>query len=152
MHKLRPKSKAERGFALIEALIAMTMLFLAIVAMLSIIPFGFRSVQSNSIHAQAVAVGQLSLDDQRNAEQHGLPLPTATSVPIDPGESYTGNGVANSGYGNFTVTPNGCATVQTSGSATSQVNLYLCSVTVSWTESVFPKSITEQGYVVASKP
>jgi Tfp pilus assembly protein PilV len=151
VHTIRPQRIAERGFALVEALIAMTALFLAIIAMLSVIPFGFSSVQSNSVRAQAVTVGQLSLDDQRNAVMHGLPAPTATTVPVDPGESYVNSGVSNTNYGNFTVTPNGCATVQTTGTALSQVNLYLCSVTVTWKISIFPKSITEQSYVVASK-
>ena len=152
MLKLEKPTRNRRGFTLIETLIAITVLFVAMMAMLSVIPFGFNAVQTNSIHVQAVAVGQQSLDDQRNAILHAAPMPVATTVPIDPGQSYLANGVSNKNYGNFAVAPNGCATVQMTGSPSSQVNVYSCSVTVSWTESGASKSVTEQSYVIAPKP
>ena len=142
---------AKRGFTIVEALIAMIVVFLAILAMLSVIPFGFNSVQTNSLHAQAVAVGQRFVDDERNSLLHAAPMPSATAVAIDPGQSYVANGQNNTGYGNFSIAPNGCAAVQSSGSATSQVNLYACSAIVTWTETGVARSVTVQSYDVASK-
>jgi hypothetical protein len=129
----------------------MIVVFLAIMAMLSVVPFGFNSVQTNSLHAQAIAVGQRYVDDERNAKLHGAPMPSATAVTIDAGQSFVVNNQNNTGYGNFAVAPNGCAAVQSSGTPTSQVDLYSCSATVTWTETGAARSVTVQSYVVASK-
>ena len=144
-------SRHSRAFTLIETLIAITLLLLVVLAMLSVVPYSFNSVQTNSIHVQAVAAGQQFLDDQRNAVLHAVAMPAATTVPIDPGLAYMGHGAANTNYGNFTVTPDGCTTVQQSGSVTSAVNLYSCSATVTWTESGAARTVTVQSYVIASK-
>jgi len=146
MRFIHRRSYSPRGFTLIETLIAMIICFLAILATLSVVPFGFSNVQTNSVHAQAVAVAQRYLDDERNALlQLASAMPTATTVPIDPGQSFTNAGVSNSGYGNFTITPDGCVTKQFTGA--SGANVYLCTVTVSWTESGALRSVTEQTYV-----
>src|SRR5579864_1605066 len=134
-----------RGFTLIETMIAIVICFLAILGMLSVVPFGFSSVQTNSIHAQAVAVAQQYLDDERNAKLQSVAMPSATTTPIDPGQSYTNHGVSNAGYGNFTITPDGCAIKQFTGQ--SGANVYSCSVTVSWTEGGGQRSVTEQSLV-----
>jgi type II secretory pathway pseudopilin PulG len=136
---------------LIEAMIAMIILLLVVLSTLSVVPFGFNSVATNAVHVQAVAVGQQFLDDERNAMLQNLPPPTATTVPIDPGESFVSNGQPNINYGNFEVTPNGCATVESGGTAISAVNTFTCSVTVSWTESGAPRSVVVQSYVTAAQ-
>lgn len=134
----------ERGFSLIEALIAMVILLLASLAMLSVVPFGFNNVETNSIQVQAVAVGQQYLDDERNAELHSAVMPTVTTAPIDPGHSFLAGSVSNSNYGNFTITPDGCATVQNAGTS---ANVYSCSVIVSWTQSGASRTTMVQSYV-----
>jgi Tfp pilus assembly protein PilV len=139
--------RTSRGFSLIEALIAMVVLLLAVLAMLSVVPFGFTNVQTNSIDVQAVAVAQQALDDEHNALLHALPMPAATTVPIDPGQSYLAGANQNSNYGSFTVTPNGCSSVQLTGSLLSGVNTYSCSATVAWTESGATRQVTVQSYV-----
>jgi uncharacterized protein (TIGR02598 family) len=136
-----------RGFTLIEALIAMIVVAIAVVAMMGLVPYGFNQIQTNSIDVQAVAVGQQFLEDERTATLHSSQdaMPTATTVPIDPGQSYYNNGAApNTNYGNFSIVPDGCSTVVNNGSTQT---LNQCSVTVSWTEAGASKSVTVQSYV-----
>ena len=144
MLMIRGAGRRNRGFSLVEALVAMVVLLFMFLAMLSVVPFGFSSVQSNSIHVQAVAVAQQYLDDERNALLHAIAMPTATTAPIDPGQSFMANGVTNTNYGNFTITPDGCTTVQNAGTSAS---VYSCSAGVSWTQTGATKSVTVQGYV-----
>ncbi len=134
-----------RGFTLIETMIAIIVCFLALLAMLSVVPFGFNNVQSNSIHAQAVAVAQHYLENEHNALLQHVAMPAATSAPIDAGQSFTNHGVANANYGNFTIAPDGCATISIAG--TTGVNVYQCSVTISWPEGGSTRSLTEQSLV-----
>jgi Tfp pilus assembly protein PilV len=136
-----------RGFTLIEALIAMVVLMIAILAMLSVIPFGFNGAQTNSIQIQAVSVGQQYLEQERYsiASGNALVMPSATTVPIDPGQAFQSNGtVAAVAPGAFTVTPDKCVTTKYSGTYT---NVYSCAVTVSWTQSNATHSVTVQSYV-----
>ena len=52
------------------------------------------------------------------------------------------------GHGNFTVTPDGCATVEAPGDASDDfVGIYLCSVSVSWIQSSVTRTVTVQSYV-----
>lgn len=131
-----------RGFTLIEALIAIVIVALTILALLAVVPASFNDVQMDALEVQAVSVGQQFLDDERNAKLHGLVMPTATMAPIDPGQSFVGGSASNAG--SFTVMPNGCATVQNLG-VTSTV--YSCSVTVTWTENGASRLVRVQSYV-----
>jgi len=123
-------------------MLAIVVVALSVLAMLSIVPFGFNSVQANSLEVQAVAVAQQYLDDEHNALSHSLPTPAATTAPIDAGLSYMGGSTSN--YGSFNVAPDGCATKQYPGSS---ANVYSCSVTVTWTESGASRTVTVQTYV-----
>jgi len=140
--KLRSKIRS-RGFSLVEALPAIVVVVLCILAMLAIVPFGFTSVQANSLEVQAVAVAQQYLDDERNALlQKSVAMPTATTAPIDAGQSYVGATTSN--YGNFNVAPDGCVTKQYTGTS---ANVFACSVSVTWTESGASRSVTVLSYV-----
>lgn len=132
----------KRGFTLIEVLVAIVVLTLTILALLAVVPFSFNNVQMNALEVEAVSVAQQYLDDERNAKLHNLPMPTATTAPIDPGQSFVGGTMGN--YGNFAITPDGCATVQNGGSF---ANVYLCSVNVRWTETSASRTVTVQSYV-----
>jgi hypothetical protein len=121
---------------------------MAVLAMFSVIPYAFSSVETNSIEVQAVTLAQQSLESQRDALLQSQASPAPISVPIDPGgQSFEGNGASViQNYGNFTVTPNGC-TVQFAPLPTNNVVGYLCSATTSWTQSGAAKSVTVQSYV-----
>lgn len=120
----------------------MVVLTLTILALLAVVPYTFNNVQMNALDVEAVSVAQQYLDDERNAKLHNLPMPAATSVPIDPGQSFIGGTMQN--YGNFGITPDGCATVQTAGAF---ANVYSCSVTVRWNETSASRSVIVQSYV-----
>jgi|SRR6516162_5100381 type II secretory pathway pseudopilin PulG len=135
-------SERNRGFTLIEALIAMVIVFVTVSSLLLVVPFAFNNTQMNAVEVQAVAVGQRFLDDERNAKLQSSVMPTSTSLPIDPGQGFMGGSAGN--FGNFDVTPDGCATVQTAGINT---NVYSCSVNVTWTENSATRSVTVQSYV-----
>ena len=138
-HRLH-RARRPRGFTLIETMVAMVIMLLALLAMLAVVPFSSNNVQTNSLQVQAVSVGQQFLDDERNAKLHGVPMPSATTVPVDPGQSFVGRSGPNTGYGNFTVVPDGCATQVQTG--ISGVNTFLCSVQVSWTVGSTTKPTT----------
>ena|SRR5579863_5852084 len=137
---------SQRGFSLIEALIAMSVLLLAVLGMLSVVPFGFNGAQTNSIQVQAVAVAQQYLEDERTALLQGssVAMPTATSAPIDPGQKFLLNGTTSASYGSFSVAPDGCTTAPFSNP---NGTVYSCSVTVSWVQNGATRSLTVQSYV-----
>jgi prepilin-type N-terminal cleavage/methylation domain-containing protein len=134
-----------RGFTLIEAMIAMAILLLAVLAMFSVVPFGFSGVLTNSIQVQAVAVGQQYLEDERDAFLHTNPMPMATTAPIYQGQAFMAIGAPAGSYGSFGVSPDGCTTVK-SGTPPS-ISVYSCSVTVSWSQSGASRSVIVQSYV-----
>jgi type II secretory pathway pseudopilin PulG len=144
IHAALRRSSTGRAFTLIETMIALVVMLLSLLGMLAVVPFAFTNVQTNSLEVQAVAVGQRFLDDERNAKLHQLPPPSATNVPIDAGQSLIDQSLAAKGYGNFTVTPDGCATAALAGSG---VSSYLCSVSVSWVESNATRTVTVQSLV-----
>jgi type II secretory pathway pseudopilin PulG len=138
-----------RGFTLIEALIALTVLLLAVLAMFSVMPFGFSGALTNSIHVQAVATAQQYLEDERDAllNANTVAMPSATTAPIDPGQSFVSTGAAAGSYGTFTVVPDGCSTVIYGSVGNGNVGVYSCSVTVSWTQGGASHSVSVQSYV-----
>jgi len=135
-------TKRTRGFTLIEGLLGMVIIVLTVLTLYAMIPFAFNGVQRDAQEVQAVAVGQRYLDDERNAKMHNLPMPVATSVPIDGGDAYAGGSAASAGT--FAVTLDGCGTVQSSGT---YANLYSCEVTLRWTEDSATRTVTVQSYV-----
>ena len=136
-------NERHRGFTLIEALLGMIVVALTILTLYAMIPFTFKSVEMNAAEVQAVAVGQRYLDYERNAKLHNLTMPSPARVPIDPGDSFVSSSSA-AGGDVFTVTPDGCATVQTFGL---NANVYSCSATVTWTQTGATRTVTVQSYV-----
>lgn len=141
-------ARGDRAFTLIETMVALVVMLMSLLAMLAVVPFAFTNVQTNSLEVQAVAVGQRFLDDERNAKLHALPTPSPTSVPVDAGQSFVDQNITAKDYGNFTVTPDGCATTQLAGTLPhGSVNSYLCSVSVSWVQSNATRTVTVQSLV-----
>jgi type II secretory pathway pseudopilin PulG len=149
IHSALPRrARTRRAFTLIETMIALVVMLMSLLAMLAVVPFAFTNVQTNALQVQAVAVGQRFLDDERNAKLHAIPTPGPTNVPIDAGQSFVDQNQTAKDYGNFTVTPDGCSTIQLTGSGPHlHVNSYLCSVSVSWTVSDATRTVTVQSLV-----
>lgn len=138
-------NRMPRGFTIIEALIAMAVLMIAVLGMLSVVPFGFNGAQTNSIQIQAVSVGQQYLEQERYSLGNSVAMPSATTAPIDPGEKFQSDGtVSAAAPGLFTITPDQCSTVKYSST---YVSVYSCAATVSWTENNATHSVTVQSYV-----
>lgn len=128
---------------LIEVLISMVIMTVIVLSVAGLVPYSFNELQVNSAQIQAVAVGQQYLDALRNAKQGSNPLPSATTAPIDQGDSFV-SGSANTDTGLFTVTPNTCPSVNGG-----TINQYDCVVTVTWTENSQHDSIKVEDYVTA---
>jgi len=134
-------SERYRGFTLVEALLGLSIVALAVLALYAMIPFAFKGVESNTVEAQAASVGQQYLDEERNAELYDLAMPGPTTVAIDSSDSYvtpTKSPVA------FTVTPNGCSKMRHGGV---NVTIYACSVAVTWIQGGAARTVTVQTYV-----
>jgi prepilin-type N-terminal cleavage/methylation domain-containing protein len=141
---VRPSRRTQsRGMSLIEVLISIVIMTAIILAVASMVPYGYQQLQVNATQVQAVAVGQQYLDAMRNGKQTNQPLPSATTAPIDQGDSFM-NGSANAVSNVFTVTPNTCPIVNGS-----TVNQYDCTVTVAWTQAGRNESVTVESYVTA---
>jgi Tfp pilus assembly protein PilV len=131
-----------RGLTLMEALIAMILMGAVVVGLLGVIPYGYNEIQVNATQVQAIALGQQYLDALRNDLQTSQPLPTATTAPVDQGDSFMFmNGSANPASGSFNVTPNTCPLV--SGA----FNQFDCVVTVTWTQNGKNESVKVESYV-----
>jgi len=127
-----------RGFSLLEALFAMTVLFMVIGAFMTLLPFALEKNQNDAIYLQAVAAGQQYLDALRDSVENGLPQPPAPTIAIDAGGSVVGNGY-NQSPGNFTINGS-CLPV------TVLQPLQQCTVTVTWSEANTPRSYVVQSY------
>jgi Tfp pilus assembly protein PilV len=134
--------RSRRGFSLIEALLSIVMMTAIVLALLGIIPYGFDEIQVNATQVQATALGQQYLDALRNAKQSKNPLPTATTAPVDQGDSFA-TGSTNTSSSTFNIAPNSCPVV-TAGATASQ---YDCAVTVTWTENGQNESVKVETYV-----
>jgi Tfp pilus assembly protein PilV len=143
MHMLFvPSARRRRGFTIIEALISIVIAAGAVLAFVGMIPYGFEHIQVNASQVQAIALGQRYLDTVRNAEESSQPLPSATTVPVDQGDSFV-TGAANASSPLFTITPDTCPVVNSSTYA----NQHDCSVTVTWTQNNESETIKVETYV-----
>jgi type II secretory pathway pseudopilin PulG len=77
-----------RGFSIVEALIAMGLVVLALVGLFAVMPYTYRTLENDSLRAEAASVAQRYFDDVRLAVQSGEPVPAPTAVPIDFGASF----------------------------------------------------------------
>jgi Tfp pilus assembly protein PilV len=116
-----------RGFSIVEALIALSLVLMALVGLFGVLPFTFGAIQDDSLRAEASAAGQQYMDRVRIAVQSGRPLPAASEVDLSSGRS-----MATGESSNTAATLDlSAACAQPDGSDTS---LYDCTVTQTLTE------------------
>src|SRR5690348_13397795 len=84
-----------RAFSLIESMLAMVLLMLAFLSMGSVLPIAFGFASRDSQRIQAVAAGQIYLDQLRNSiasNGNTTATPAPPVVAIDQGDSFISNG------------------------------------------------------------
>jgi len=140
----RRSRASNRGFSIIEALLAFVVMLIGVLGTLGALGSTFGNVDANSERIQAVAAAQQYMDAIRQWEQSGGTgsAPSAPVIAIDAGESSQGNGVALTSPGNYdfsgtSLTP--CALM--SGKQ------YDCKVTVAWTIGGYTRQLTVESYV-----
>src|SRR3977135_2952562 len=95
MSTLRRFSRT-RAFSIVEALIAMGLVLLALVGLFAVMPYTYRTLENDSLRAEAASAAQRYLDDVRVAVQSGGPVPAPTQVPIAIGASFVTGGQTDS--------------------------------------------------------
>jgi Tfp pilus assembly protein PilV len=76
-----------RGFSIIEALIAMSLVLVALVGVFGVLPFTYGAVQDDSLRAEATSAGQQYMDRVRIAVQTGSAMPGPREVALAGGDS-----------------------------------------------------------------
>jgi len=67
----------------------MGLVVLALIGLFGVMPYTYRTLEDDSLRAEASSVAQRYLDDVRLSVQSGGPIPAPTRVPIDLGTSFT---------------------------------------------------------------
>ena len=117
-----PRSN-RRGFSVVEAIVAFGLVVLALVGVFAVMPYTFRTLQDDSLRAEAATSAQRYLDEVRLAIQLGEPLPSPTSAPLSLGDSLvTGRQLDASAYADLSAS---CS--QPDGPSTS---LFDCTIAV----------------------
>jgi type II secretory pathway pseudopilin PulG len=134
----------QRGFTIIEALIALVLLIGVMLALLGIVPSAFRDASRDSQAIQAATAAQEYLDTLRQTIQNTgttTNLPTPAPIGVDPGDSYVGSNLQEASTGNINLSNNTCPT---SGGST---RMYDCIVTATWLEDGQSRSVSVESYV-----
>lgn len=129
-------------------MVAMVTLMLAFLSMGTIVPVVFGFAGRDSQRVQAVAAGQIYLDQLRyniaaNGDTSATPAPP--TVAVDQGDSFENNGTSAPSTGNFTIAGN-CPLVNGS------TYRWDCTVTVTWNDPTGnPRTATVESYVTSQK-
>lgn len=141
--------RVSRAFSIIEALLSLIVLLIAMLGLLSLVPWVFGQVQSNSLEIQAYTLAQQYMDQVRLFVQAPLtyPLPSPTTAPISTGSSYVNGALANPTGDVFSIQQ---APASQCGASVPN-SLETCIVQVSWTDrglartiAVFSSAIEQQ--------
>ena len=139
-----------RGFTVIEALIAIVVLIVAMLALLGTVTVYFQYASRDGVRMQAASAAQQYLDSLHQYVQHNgtnSNLPAAAALTVDEGDQYMGSNSPmpspTAGPITFGMTNNGCPAV--AGSS----RMYDCQVTVSWTQDNQPDTLTVESYVTS---
>jgi len=129
-----------RGFSLIEAMVAMVVLTIAVLALTTAYPYAFGRIAERDDELQAVSFGQQYLEQVRQQVRAGATTVTAATTPIDAGYSLS-FGVKNYPSPGATASPppqlpspgNFTATATFSPALNATNSSYDVTVTVTWT-------------------
>ena len=135
-----------RGFSIVEALIAMGLVVLALIGLFGVMPYTYRTMQDDSLRIEASTVAQRYLDDVRYAVQTGQPVPAPVRVPIDLGNSIT-TGQSNDVAASVDL---GATCTRPDGDATS---LFDCTITIGLSADGEYRVLTPiESYIVRQLP
>lgn len=81
------RSVLNRGFSIVEAIIALGLVLLALISVFDIMPFTYNAIGEDAIRSEAATSAHRYLDDVRVAVESGQPLPSPTVEPLSAGAS-----------------------------------------------------------------
>jgi Tfp pilus assembly protein PilV len=138
----------QRGFTIIEALIALVTLIGVMLTLVGTVPKTFQDASRDSVRIQAATAAQQYLDSLHvyvadNGTNTGLPA--APTIGIDWGDQYMNSNTPMpvASPQSFAMTNNSCPFV--AGSA----RMYDCTVTATWTEDGQTRTVVVESYVTA---
>ena len=79
---------AQRGFSIVEALIAIGLVILALIGLFGVMPYTYHQLRDDSLRVEASTAAQQFMDRVRLAVQTGKPVPAPTQVPLALGNSF----------------------------------------------------------------
>jgi prepilin-type N-terminal cleavage/methylation domain-containing protein len=135
-------TRPDRGFSLVEAMVAMAVLLVVVLMLVGAVPASFAFTKQDSLRVQAVAAGQSYLDTIRQyVKSSGVitDLPPAPVISIDQGYGYVSNQTS-APTATFSMTPS-CAA--------RSLFSYDCTVTVSWSANGNPQSVDVETYIAS---
>jgi prepilin-type N-terminal cleavage/methylation domain-containing protein len=133
---------SDRGFSLVEAMVAMAVLLVVVLMLVGAVPASFAFTKQDSLRVQAVAAGQSYLDTIRQyVKSSGVitGLPPAPIISIDQGYGFVSNQTSWT-TDDFSMTP--ACTARSLFS-------YDCKVTVGWNANGNPQSVDVETYIAS---
>ena len=76
------RTASRRGFSIVEALVAFGLVVLALAGVFEVMPYTYRTLQEDSLRAEAATAAQRYLEGVRLAVQTGSPFPSPTVAPL----------------------------------------------------------------------
>ena len=103
-----------RGFSIVEALIAVSIVLIVLVGIFGLLPYTYGAMQSDTVRAEASASAQKYLDGVRSAVQSGGAVPGPWVVSLSTGDSMSTGSSSDSdatiGFAASCVQPDGIGT------------------------------------------
>lgn len=134
--------KTRRGFSLVEAMVAMSVLLIVVLMLIGAVPASYAFTKQDSVRVQAVSAGQSYLDTIRQYVKSSgsiTGLPPAPAIAIDQGYGFVSDKQSASTV-NFVLTP---ACVARS------LFSFDCTVTASWGPNGKSQSVTVESYIAS---